>query len=519
MKCIVITPVGPGHEALARECRQSVERAWRTNPGRFSAVEHLLIDDTRGALGRSRARNEAVQEAQRRGAEWIFFLDADDVMVPTAFAAVAEHVGDHDAIWGNIAELSADGAQAQLRVPQILTMNRAAELMLLHPFRTLQMGHFVRAAVAARHPFDVAMNTGEDFDYYLRVWSAHACRKIPAILFANRRGQHSTGPRAATGRDWSRAVTDLISRWCRETGTDPQSDASRRIVNAKSIEYRDYLRERDVRPTDAYLALSRALPFHGDWTVDCYDPPPFAMHSLNDDLVVASMMWIGTYQGGPMAAWLRLAARAAGDVVDVGAYTGVFALAAARRNPANRVACVEPHPEVAARLHANVTRNRLDNVSVFATAADAQAGETVLNVFTAGDWLPWDGSTSATPAADAKSTHRVAATTIDAVAHQAQMQRVSLVKISAEANPIRVWEGMTQVLDRDHPDILFWARADHPAAGTLTKRGYAIHAVGEAGMLTPTDGAKAVPEGKPLALLATVKSADDLQECGLAELP
>ena len=79
------------------------------------------------------------------------------------------------------------------------------------PNLTIQMGHFVRAEVAKALPFDEDMNTGEDWDYYLRLWRDHGCVKISAPLMINDRSRHSTGPRAASGRDWNKAVGEMIS--------------------------------------------------------------------------------------------------------------------------------------------------------------------------------------------------------------------------------------------------------------------------------------------------------------------
>jgi FkbM family methyltransferase len=78
------------------------------------------------------------------------------------------------------------------------------------------MGHFVRQEVAARYPFDTQMDTGEDFDYYLRLWKNQRCIKIDIPLFLNVRGQHSSGPRSAHGGDWRAAINRVFSDFCRD---------------------------------------------------------------------------------------------------------------------------------------------------------------------------------------------------------------------------------------------------------------------------------------------------------------
>src|SRR5512146_1130138 len=108
MKCAVVTPVGPGHEYLAEDCIESVKEAFTTGRGPFSNYAIIRIDDTSGSLGRSEARNRGVTQARKEGADWIFFLDADDLMHPDAFGAMTAYHADYDAIWGLICELAED---------------------------------------------------------------------------------------------------------------------------------------------------------------------------------------------------------------------------------------------------------------------------------------------------------------------------------------------------------------------------------------------------------------------------
>ena len=160
----------------------------------------IPIDDTEGKLGRSKARNIAVRMAK---AEWVYFLDADDLMHKDA--KKAEKYQDYIGIWG----LINDG---KVRIPQVRNVDLKT-LIQHEPTQTLQMGHFLRREVALENPFDEDMDCGEDFKHYLNIWSKYKCVKIPWTLFVNRRGNHSTGPRSANGRDWRTAVTSLQAGW------------------------------------------------------------------------------------------------------------------------------------------------------------------------------------------------------------------------------------------------------------------------------------------------------------------
>lgn len=212
MQCGVIIPIGPGHQTLVQECVQSVQRAFQGSPGPFDDVLLLTVDDTEGRHGRSRARNEGVRRAKEAGAEWVFFLDADDLLLPDAFRSVTPFAAHYDAVWGAILENQHGSDEIVKRAPQVDHIYSLRQLLDNDPVATLQMGHFVKTDVVLRYPFDESLDTGEDFDYYLRVWEKHACVKAPLSLFVNRRGAHSTGPRSANGAQWRVAVHEAMNR-------------------------------------------------------------------------------------------------------------------------------------------------------------------------------------------------------------------------------------------------------------------------------------------------------------------
>ena len=75
MKCAVITPIGPGHiDIYALQCATSIKLAAESGMGLFSDVKIISIDDSHGLLGRSLARNMAVEKAHNAACEWCFFL-------------------------------------------------------------------------------------------------------------------------------------------------------------------------------------------------------------------------------------------------------------------------------------------------------------------------------------------------------------------------------------------------------------------------------------------------------------
>ncbi|MCG6157843.1 tetratricopeptide repeat protein [Rubinisphaera margarita] len=209
-RCAVISPVGPGHAEIYSQAERSIRNAALQSAGPFREIIPFRIDDTAGKIGRSRARNHAVQRAAEMGIEWVFFLDADDLMVPNAFAAVGPYLDRYDAIWGQIFSFDDGTEHAVQRENQLGQTDRFDDVLNSDPYLSLQIGHFVRTEIALRHPFNESLDVGEDFDYYLRLWESQRCIKTDQAFFANRRGRHSTGPRAGTGRDWTIRVNEMM---------------------------------------------------------------------------------------------------------------------------------------------------------------------------------------------------------------------------------------------------------------------------------------------------------------------
>jgi hypothetical protein len=211
-RCAVITPVGPGHENLYGECLASIENSFAVKKGNFSEIVPVRIDDPDGSLGRSGARNLGIKEASAHDVQWIFFLDADDIMAPSAFEYVSPYLEEYDGIWGSIWTIEQGETSARERPEQLPFLDSIEDVLQGDPFLTLQMGHFVRTSVARATLFNESLNTGEDFDYYLRVWEKYRCIKIPLPFFYDRRGLHSQGPKSATGHEWRQQVENIIRK-------------------------------------------------------------------------------------------------------------------------------------------------------------------------------------------------------------------------------------------------------------------------------------------------------------------
>ncbi len=511
LKCAAVTPVGPGHVERARDCRASIEAAWREHRGPFSALEFCFVDDSRGELGRSKARNAGIQSALQAGADWIFFLDADDLMTPRAFSLFAPYADRFDAVWGLMA-IKPPAEPHHIRFPQALTLQSVDELLLLDPFMTLLMGHFVRTSAAVTLPFDEAMDAGEDFDYYIRAWERYRCVKIAEVLSVNRSDQHSSGPRAATAGQWRAAATSRLAAGMTKSGLSRHTSRAIGAVNRCSTEAQAFSRARDEASAANLGLLAARLPYRGLVDVTSGTGGDFVMFSNNDDLVALSLGWTGDYLPATTRLWQALA-KSAPSILDIGAYTGYFGLLAARAAPAAAIVCFEPLTANFSRLELNLALNEVRNVRAMRAGVAASHAEMTLRVPAAGEGL----STAATLLDDGRAITRsetVGVLSIDSFLGP-QGSAPALIRIDAGAAAADIVAGMAQMFRRATPDLVI-AVEDAACAqrldSELQQHGYRFYTVDDDSETTvASDRLLPAAAGCTAYRWVTTRSADDAE--------
>ena len=200
MRLDIITPVGPGHETLIQEAILSLDIA-KLHPGPFDSIQMIAVEDFQGLNGRSKSRNHGIRKSK---SDWLFFLDADDLLHPEAFKNMNDFM-KYDCVWGQITEYREGCYLPRYQVPKIENIK---VLYDVDPYLTLQMGFFVRRDKMI--PFDESLDCGEDWDVYLKLWKSFKCIKQPKPFMINRRGFHSQGPKSADGGQWRESVTRII---------------------------------------------------------------------------------------------------------------------------------------------------------------------------------------------------------------------------------------------------------------------------------------------------------------------
>jgi FkbM family methyltransferase len=149
----------------------------------------------------------------------------------------------------------------------------------------------------------------------------------------------------------------------------------------------------------------------------------------------------------------RALAACAGTIIDIGANLGLFALAAARENPAASVHAFEPLPGAHHLLERMIQLNALGNVRAHQLAlSDAQGASTLYvphkltgQVRDASLVQGWREGCEAVP---------VRLTTLDALAAAGGLAGVDLIKIDVETAEPMVLSGARQTLLADRPAIL-----------------------------------------------------------------
>lgn len=235
-------------------------------------------------------------------------------------------------------------------------------------------------------------------------------------------------------------------------------------------------------------------PYFGFVAIDT-GAPVFDMFCGNDDLVALTYFWHGprSFEPHSLALWTDMA-RGARHVWDVGAFSGVYALAAATAG-AESVDAFEPARRTHARLllnvHANGLQHRVRPVNAAASDAPGEAtlmqfrGEHVLG--NGASLLPKD-----MPVVD--GSERVGVVALDD--HARLSGRLpDLVKIDVEGLEDRVLAGMARTLALARPRLIvevtpttFDAVRDRLAAAR-----YDVRAVDErAGRAEPRDAVEGV---------------------------
>jgi len=244
--------------------------------------------------------------------------------------------------------------------------------------------------------------------------------------------------------------------------------------------------------------------------------PMLLMLCDRDDGVALRCFWNGAYERATFAVFAALAASAQG-VVDAGAHTGIYSLAAAALAADRTVLAFEPNPQNFGRLLTHRRLNGRHNIQPFALALSNDDGQAWLEVRAPLGYH----STGGAIGAPKTSGFAIRTVMLDQVVRQIGVT-VDLIKCDVEGHELNVLEGAAATIASQRPDIILecLGGADDQATGAfLSSRGYRFLVIDEAASaLRPVAGFAPERDGNGTALetrrnrLATQKTDAELDE-------
>ena len=224
--------------------------------------------------------------------------------------------------------------------------------------------------------------------------------------------------------------------------------------------------------------LKDKYPYFGYVEVEVEGVPPFVMFSNNDDQVAQTYFWYGpdAFESLSLRIWCALARRAT-HVFDVGAYSGVYALAAAHANREASVHCFEPIRRVFGRLLVNLSVNRQHGrVQAYNLALGDEDGEATMHIFSG------RLTNLLTGASLVEKGHRavvggepIETMRFDTFVEKQEVAGVDLVKIDVEQAEKNVLNGMEKTLREHRPNLIVEVLSEEnlrDISGILSPHGY-----------------------------------------------
>lgn len=171
-----------------------------------------------------------------------------------------------------------------------------------------------------------------------------------------------------------------------------------------------------------------------------------------DDLVVNALANGINWENRTLQLWIEKLNETDGAILDVGAYTGIYAVLAATMQPERRVIAFEPLPQVFERLSDNQKLNNLSNLTVENLALSDDVGEDTINITNP---IPLPSGSSFHPTKRVNSSVKITKVCGDSFLEE----RIGLIKIDTEHHEEHVLRGMCNILEEDKPiciiEILF----------------------------------------------------------------
>lgn len=202
--------------------------------------------------------------------------------------------------------------------------------------------------------------------------------------------------------------------------------------------------------------LTSQSPYFGFVDIEIGENTVFSMFSNNDDFVARAYFWRGkdAYESTSLKIWSTLSTKCS-HIIDIGSYSGVYSLAAAKSNPKSRIYAIEALDRVYSRLLINKKANTVSNLKCFNFAVSDRDSEIELFIYSGEDILV-SGSTTVSEVTDRTPFERrvVKAVKLDTFVKENSIPKVELLKIDAEGAEHFILNGAKELIEGSKPDII-----------------------------------------------------------------
>lgn len=272
-------------------------------------------------------------------------------------------------------------------------------------------------------------------------------------------GGPAVTPGASRGRRRSQALRDQLAHWLRA-----RPRAARVLVATVDRLGAAALGDRIVRTLSGDVVVARLPPCPGIGT------PRLVLHRVggrDQSALAVEGDWRAWEPPMPTVFW-ALCRQSAGQVLDVGANTGIYSLLALLSYRQRLVTAFEPVPAIRAMLADNVALGGFgERVRVRAEAVGAAAGTARLFLppSVPDGFVETSASLAADFKADARDSLQVQVTSLDEWWAGAGRPAVALVKVDVESCEYDVLRGAGELVDAQRPALFYELLPQGDAAG------------------------------------------------------
>ena len=225
--------------------------------------------------------------------------------------------------------------------------------------------------------------------------------------------------------------------------------------------------------------------YFGFIEIEIHNCEPFVMFSCNDDLIAMTYFWYGAnaYERKSITEWVARSRRSK-VVLDVGAFTGLYSLAAVSSQQQLKNAKVyafEPTRRVHSRLLLNIQVNKMSHLIEPVNLAVSNRADTVRFFQYRGDQVLGNGASFIDKGIEIISDDELVSTiSIDSFVEKEKI-KPELMKIDVEQAEILALEGMQQTLSNYGPTIILEVAPNTVAQATsiLSSHGYKQYVIDE----------------------------------------